>query len=104
MKRSQIIRLLEQTGNMMDHVGGADIKRAETGEVVATITEDVINGMQTAICVCVRLLDGKLDTDNPIEVMSKIIRLYSSAVLDRLGLVEVEDEEDIAPLSTDEES
>ena len=104
MKRSQIIRLLEQTGNMMDHVGGADIKRAETGEVVATITEDVINGMQTAICVCMHLLDGKLDIDDPVEVMSKIIRLYSSAVLDRLGLVEDEDEEDIAPLSTDEES
>ena len=104
MKRSQIIRLLEQTGNMMDHVGGADIKRAETGEVVATITEDVINGMQTAIYICMTLLDGKLDTDDPIEVMSKIIRIYSSAVLDRLGLVEDEDEEDIAPLSTDEES
>lgn len=104
MKRSQIIRLLEQTGHMMDHVGGADIKSVETGEVVATITEDVINGMQTAIYICLNLLDGKLDTDDPIEVMSKIIRIYSSAVLDRLGLVEDEDEEDIALLSTDEES
>ena len=78
MKRKEIISLLDGVGNCMDFVAGAEIRNVDTGETSGTISEEVIHGMQVAIYICIRLLDGSLSTNNPMECAGKIISIYAS--------------------------
>ena len=81
MRRNEIISLLDGVGNCMDFIDGAEIRNTNTGETAGTIGEEVIHGMQVAIYICVRLLDGSLSTNNPMECASKIINTYAAAHL-----------------------
>ena len=79
MKRSEIISLLNGVGNCMDFINGAEIRNTSNGETAGEISEEVIHGMQVAIFVCVRLLEGSLSTNNPMECASKIINTYAAS-------------------------
>lgn len=81
MKRSEIIGLLNEAGQLMDLFESVETKNEKTGEVVGTISKDVIHGMQVAMFCCARLLDGTRPVCNPMALASRIIRLYTVADL-----------------------
>ena len=82
MKRKEIIELLEETGSLMDDFGRAEIKNVETGEVVGTISQDVIHGFQTAIFACKKLLVATEGTTTPIRLAATIIDIYARCTFD----------------------
>lgn len=55
MKRSEIIGLVNETGQLMDVFDYAEIKKLETNEVIGTVSKDAIHGMQVAMLCCIGL-------------------------------------------------
>ena len=81
MKRSEIIGLLNETGQLMDVFERVETKDEETGEVIGTISKDAIHGMQVAMLCCTRLLDGTKPVRNPMALANRMIGLYTIADL-----------------------
>lgn len=79
MKRSEIIGLLNDTGQLMDVFEHAEIKKLETNEVIGTISKEAIHGMQVAMFCCLGLLDGTKPQRTPLALARKMINLYASA-------------------------
>lgn len=78
MKRSEIIGLLNEKGQLMDVFEYAEIKKQKTDEVIGTISKEAIHGMQVAMFCCLGLLDGTKPQRTPLALASKMINLYAS--------------------------
>ena len=77
MKRKEMAALINSAGQLMDTFSHCDIENQETGEIVGTITRDTIRGMQTAMCVCMKLISGDVDMRNPLTLANEILNLYA---------------------------
>ena len=78
MKRSEIIGLLNETGQLMDLFEHVETKNADTDEVIGTVSKDAIHGMQVAMLCCIGLLDGTKPQRTPLALAGKMINLYAS--------------------------
>lgn len=81
MKRKNIIDLLENAVQLMDAYKKAYIKNHDTGELIETIPEGDIRGMQTALCLCKHLLDGSYQQASPIKLVNTMISYHAAATL-----------------------
>lgn len=82
MKRSEIIGLINSVGHLMDAFDHIEIKDKDDEEVIGAISKDVIHGMQVALCVCSKLLDGTHSEDNPVRLASELIHSYAVVEFD----------------------
>lgn len=81
MKRSEIIGLLNETGQLMDVFEHVEIKNADTDEVIGTFSNEAIHGMQVAMFCCIGLLDGTKPQRTPLALASKMINIYAATTL-----------------------
>ena len=79
MKRSEVIGLLDSVGMTLDFIDKVEIKNQDTGDLVGTIGEETITGMQTALAHCKHVLDGTYEEDNPIAFVNHMLNLHASA-------------------------
>lgn len=81
MKRNEIIDLLNATGKIMDAFDHVEIKDSKTDEVSGTFGKDTLHGMQVAMHICIKLLDGTLECHHAIDLASRLINLYACAAM-----------------------
>ena len=82
MKRKDIITTINAAGELMDLFACAATGYLETGEpTLDVVTEDEIRAMQTTLCACMKMLEGKIEPDNPIELAAVIISMHGTMKL-----------------------
>lgn len=82
MKRKDIITTIDLAGELMDLFGCAVTGNLETGDPnLDVVTRDEIRAMQTTLCVCMKMLEGKIEPDNPIELATVIIAMHGTMKL-----------------------
>lgn len=75
MKRSEIIKLLDDAGNLMDGFDGAILRNKETGEDAVTVTSDEIRAFQIAFAFCRHILEGDYEPTNALGLATDMLML-----------------------------
>lgn len=78
MKRKEIAELLEETGQIMEFFDVTEVKDIKNDEILLSVSKDVINGMQTAIYMCKKVVSGAEEIKSPVQLAAKIISLYAA--------------------------
>lgn len=82
MKRKDIITTINNAGELMDLFGYAVTGDLETGDPsLDVVTKDEIRAMQTSLCVCMKMLEGEIEPDSPIELATIIIAMHGTMKL-----------------------
>lgn len=78
MKRKEIAKLLDETCQIMEFFDVTEVKDIKNDEILLSVSKDVINGMQTAIYMCMKVVSGDEEIKSPVNLAAKIIGLYAA--------------------------
>lgn len=80
MKRKEIIEIVDAAGMYLDHIGGAEMKSRETGELCGAVTEEEVRGIQTGMAFVKHMLEGNYTPEDGVQLAVEVVLFHCNAM------------------------
>lgn len=80
MKRKEISEIVDAAGMYLDHIGGAEMKSRETGELCGTVTEEEVRAIQTGMAFVKHMLEGNYTPEDGMQLAIDAVLFHCSAM------------------------
>lgn len=97
MKRKEISRIVDEAGAYLDHIGNAELKHKDTGELCGSVTQEEIWGIQTGMAFVKHMLEGHYTPKDGMQLAVDVVLFHGA------GTAEYKQGDNDAQPSTDQQ-